>query len=1088
MVSTSMNLADYTEDGPASKKLRFGNVDYSLFNPGAIVKIRLENFVTYTLTEFDLSPSLNMIIGPNGSGKSTFVCAVCLGLAGKPEFIKRSKRVEDFIKNGEDRGSIEITLKNSSKLEGMPCVDSEIDTVKITRELIKSKSKSRYMINDRTVSEEDVKLLVSKLNIQLDNLCQFLSQERVEEFARLKSDKLLAETIRSIDSKLLDVLQLLKDLQAKETNAEKELDLNKHKHDELMVQKEKLSESVKAFKELESKKDELEIHLQLLPYAKMKEHKEKLADYKRDVDEAKANLKSLRENKKPFSNTKRNLEERLEIFSNKRDLKDKQLKEDQSSYRRVEQELEALREDIEKKEQQIEYYKNRTKKLEETAARTTEELENKRKLLETIQLPSTEVFDEITNQRHDLILKEANLNESILELDNRASGINHNMRHLEKQMDSRLKSLNTNDRIGVLDLNPDLKEVKAAVLYVRSRPEMRGKVLEPPIMSVSVTNPAFSRYLNHCVDYNTSKAFTIVDADSYERFSDDILKRFKVNLRELNGANMRSPLDQQTLRNAGFESYLSNFVTGDGNVIQMLCQICNLHTIPVSRKELSTEQLSKLSKPSRNGEVLFKRIIHGNRVVDFRRSLYGHKQIFSVDSNIKNTQFYNKSVMSGEQKSRINEEIAQIKSRHTGLRNELDELSTEKNALKHQLNDNNMRSDMLAQRAHGLNEIRKRHSLIKSNIESLEAKFRQITYESNKDVTQKIKDVEARILAQLREQMKFIRQMGSLVKKMNQHQRELAEADIAEVEAQNTNISMNDVLRSFIEREAELEEEYTSKKNKAREMRDTEGYREWKAQIQTYDEETKDKVNDYATNYEENNNFNVNYIQDVIDRLESEISMINHDESSVTILSQVEKQLRGLQKCLPRQVEDLNRIRRHLKENQLVLEPKLDDIIRNISARFSKLFTSVGSAGAVHLEKPHLFAEWKVEIMVKFRDNAVLKRLDSHTQSGGERAVSTVLYMIALQEFTTAPFRVVDEINQGMDSRNERIVHRSMVENACAENTSQYFLITPKLLTDLHYHEKMRVHCVMAGPWIPDPMKRSDMINFGQTSNYVFYS
>lgn len=124
--------------------------------------------------------------------------------------------------------------------------------------------------------------------------------------------------------------------------------------------------------------------------------------------------------------------------------------------------------------------------------------------------------------------------------------------------------------------------------------------------------------------------------------------------------------------------------------------------------------------------------------------------------------------------------------------------------------------------------------------------------------------------------------------------------------------------------------------------------------------------------------------------------------------------------------------------------------------------------------------------MVKFRDNAPLKKLDSHTQSGGERAVSTVLYMIALQEFTSAPFRVVDEINQGMDSRNERIVHKAMVENACAENTSQYFLITPKLLTGLHYHEKMRIHCVMAGSWIPNPSEDPKMIHFGETSNYSF--
>lgn len=48
--------------------------------PGAIVRVKLRNFVTYTFVEFFPGPNLNMVIGPNGSGKSTLVCAICLGL------------------------------------------------------------------------------------------------------------------------------------------------------------------------------------------------------------------------------------------------------------------------------------------------------------------------------------------------------------------------------------------------------------------------------------------------------------------------------------------------------------------------------------------------------------------------------------------------------------------------------------------------------------------------------------------------------------------------------------------------------------------------------------------------------------------------------------------------------------------------------------------------------------------------------------------------------------------------------------------------------------------------------------------------
>ena len=86
--------------------------------------------------------------------------------------------------------------------------------------------------------------------------------------------------------------------------------------------------------------------------------------------------------------------------------------------------------------------------------------------------------------------------------------------------------------------------------------------------------------------------------------------------------------------------------------------------------------------------------------------------------------------------------------------------------------------------------------------------------------------------------------------------------------------------------------------------------------------------------------------------------------------------------------------------------------------------------------------------------------------------MSTIFYLMALQSMARAPFRVVDEVNQGMDPRNERMVHERMVEIACREHTSQYFLITPKLLTGLRYDERMRVLCIASGEHVPDDAKK----------------
>lgn len=74
-----------------------------------------------------------------------------------------------------------------------------------------------------------------------------------------------------------------------------------------------------------------------------------------------------------------------------------------------------------------------------------------------------------------------------------------------------------------------------------------------------------------------------------------------------------------------------------------------------------------------------------------------------------------------------------------------------------------------------------------------------------------------------------------------------------------------------------------------------------------------------------------------------------------------------------------------------------------------------------------------------------MQELNRYTQSGGERAVATAIYLLSLQELTTVPFRCVDEINQGMDPINERRVFELLTKVTNKQNVAQYFLLTPKV-------------------------------------------
>jgi chromosome segregation ATPase len=103
--------------------------------------------------------------------------------------------------------------------------------------------------------------------------------------------------------------------------------------------------------------------------------------------------------------------------------------------------------------------------------------------------------------------------------------------------------------------------------------------------------------------------------------------------------------------------------------------------------------------------------------------------------------------------------------------------------------------------------------------------------------------------------------------------------------------------------------------------------------------------------------------------------------------------------------------------------PALRSLVQRLDKCFSDNFRKIGCRGGIELiEDEENFDKFRIDIKVAFRDSEGLHPLDGRRQSGGERSVSTMLYIIALQNLTKSPFRVVDEINQGMDVENEKHV------------------------------------------------------------------
>ncbi|GKB24771.1 structural maintenance of chromosomes protein 5 [Tanacetum coccineum] len=163
--------------------------------PGNIVEIELRNFMTFNHLVCKPGSRLNLVIGPNGSGKSSLVCAIALGLGGEPQLLGRAGSVGAFVKRGEDSGYTKITLRG----------DTPDEKIIIMRK-IDARNKSEWLYNGRGASKKEVLDIIQKFNIQVNNLTQFLPQDRVCEFAKLSPVRLLEETEKAVGDPQLPVL------------------------------------------------------------------------------------------------------------------------------------------------------------------------------------------------------------------------------------------------------------------------------------------------------------------------------------------------------------------------------------------------------------------------------------------------------------------------------------------------------------------------------------------------------------------------------------------------------------------------------------------------------------------------------------------------------------------------------------------------------------------------------------------------------------------------------------------------------------------------------------------------------------------
>lgn len=140
--------------------------------------------------QIELGEWLNFVTGQNGSGKSAILTALCVAFGSRAKETQRATTLKEFIKTGCSNAVIQVEIKN----EGEDAFKPEIygDVIIVERRI--SVSTSSTVLKDhqgkRVASrKEDLHELVEHFNIDVENPCVIMSQDKSREFLHSGNDK-----------------------------------------------------------------------------------------------------------------------------------------------------------------------------------------------------------------------------------------------------------------------------------------------------------------------------------------------------------------------------------------------------------------------------------------------------------------------------------------------------------------------------------------------------------------------------------------------------------------------------------------------------------------------------------------------------------------------------------------------------------------------------------------------------------------------------------------------------------------------------------------------------------------------------------
>lgn len=1025
------------------------------FRRGNILKITMHNFMTYDDCTFEPGAGLNLVLGPNGTGKSSIVSAICVGLHGNPKLLGRASKVNDYIKHGRDNAYVEIEL----------CDDDEGNVSKrvtIRRYWTRGRDTSEWYVNGKHSKSDAVKKIVTDFNIKLDNLTQFLPQDRVCEFAGLGPVELLRKTEEAVLPP--EICKYHDDLIEIQKNHSVELRKITDFTDSLNVLKKKneaIEKDVQKFRERQAlliKVEQLKVKRSYASFA-LKQQEGK--DVKKEKDLAEQEYEKFKAELKPLADKINDKKKELEQLHKKKEQEKSQSKKNNN----IEGTISKLNNQQNKKQQYI-------NELSSIKDRKREREEKKRKL--ELKLKDAKNHHDSLTTPEDIAEELKKKNEEYQSVDAQYTEAQNQRSEIDQKIEDLIRDRKiVNDGIRQLDdvKNQRLIEIRKSrpqvydmyEWYRKNKHKFEKEVFLLPL-EISVPENIHAKYLEQQIPKDILYSFVFQSSTDEDLFIKETENRkvgvTTVLFNESKQQKHEYPQPVKDLKKFGITHYLDQTYSSSSIIKAVINNASQLNKVAVGTKD-SIKEMDNIFKETKITLIYTPESRYFSKTSKYDKSHQSLSIVPTRDSKL----FKGIDLKQRDDLAKRAEELTEKIKNYESTKKEQEKteqrLLTKREEIKNQKKIYERKKQQYYMSQQNIEKIQNEISLLEEEEDS---------YKDEKEIHEQIRKCNSLCVDLLEE----------FSKSMKVYHESILNQTVYPFKIRKANVE----LQKLLEKEKETLDKKEFLQQKVETL--TNSFERIRQQLQSLKEKALSDREAFKSKYQ----IPEEEMTQVLLKLPEDLKTIDEQILASEIAAEqiydnpdIIREYENRKKEIELKEEKLAELREFLENKMKKIEDikkkwmdEISEIVSKINETFVEYCKNIGISGEVNLIPNDDFEKYEIQIKVKFRDSEELTTLSTFRQSGGERSVTTILFLLSLQGINKCPLRVVDEINQGMDPINERKIFLQMLESSRGEDVPQSFLITPKLLPELVPEETAHITVlfIFNGPY---NLTQKDLLN-----------